>query len=90
MGVYRRPVSARRNIKSRKASTPKRTYTLLVLRRVSNLSDNRGTAPAGMVIHRGVGMPDRFRTRLEFSESVVLSSFGTTLHVLWYSYEWCV
>jgi len=27
MGVYRRPVSARRNIKSRKASTPKRTYT---------------------------------------------------------------
>jgi len=79
MGVYRRPVSARRNIKSRKASTPKRTYTPPRSKARSNLSDNRGAAPAGMVIHRGVGMPDRFRTRLEFSESIVLSSFGTSI-----------
>lgn len=79
MGIYRRPVSARRNIKSRKASTPKRTYTPPRSKARSNLSDNRGAAPAGMVIHRGVGMPDRFRTRLEFSESIVLSSFGTSI-----------
>jgi len=80
MGVYRRPVSARRNIKSRKASTPKRTYTPPRSKARSNLSDNRGTAPAGMVIHAVWGMPDRFSNSLEFSESVVLSSFGTTLH----------
>jgi len=46
MGVYRRPVSARRNIKSRKASTPKRTYTPPRSKARSNLSDNRGAAPA--------------------------------------------
>lgn len=79
MGIYRRPVSARRSVKSRKASTQKRTFTPPRYKSRGNLSDNRGTAPAGMVIHRGVGMPDRFRTRLEFSESVVLSSFGTQI-----------
>lgn len=79
MGIYRRPVSARRSVKSRKAQSRKMTYTPPRSKARSNLSDNRGTSPQGMVIHRGVGMPDRFRTRLEFSESIVLSSFGTAI-----------
>lgn len=81
MAVFRRPVSTRRNIKSRKASTQKRTFTPPTYRRrsVGNIQPNSGNNNETMVIHRGIGMPDRFRTKLRFTESFILSSFGTSI-----------
>lgn len=41
------------------------------------LDTNAGTNPQSLLIHRGIGIPDRFRTRVVWNESVALTSFGT-------------
>lgn len=42
-------------------------------------TSNRGSQPGNLVIHRGIGMPDRFRTKLVWTESIALGSFGTAI-----------
>lgn len=43
------------------------------------INNSKGTNPASMVIHNGIGFPDRFRTKLSWSESIVLTGFGTSI-----------
>lgn len=58
----------------------KRTYTPPSRKRATQALDtNSGTNPQGLVIHRGIGLPDRFRTRLVWNESVSLTGFGTSI-----------
>ena len=35
--------------------------------------------PGSFVIHRGVGFPDKFRTKLQFCDSIVLGNFNSTI-----------
>lgn len=72
---YRRP--ARKSIRTRKATTPKRYFTPPRTKRSAYLPFNMktGTNPQSMLIHRGIGFPDKFRTKLVFCESVVLGPF---------------
>lgn len=44
-----------------------------------NLNTRVGNNPQNLLIHRGIGIPDRFRTKLSWTESIVLTSFGTTI-----------
>lgn len=64
---------------NRKAVAAKRTFTAPRRSAYTNLPVNMGTNPQRMLVHRGVGLPDRFRTKLQFSESIALSGFGTTI-----------
>lgn len=41
------------------------------------INSSIGTNPANLLIHRGIGFPDRFQTRLSWTESVALTGFGT-------------
>lgn len=78
MPLMPRSVSQRRTLGKRKRTS---TMTRRVkARSQSNINTtNRGTNPGSLVIHRGIGMPDRFRTKLVWSESIALSSFGTSI-----------
>lgn len=78
MAVMRKPVSQRRYVKSRKATMAKRTYTPPRRKANTPLDTNKGNNPQNLVIHRGIGLPDRFRTRIVWSDSIVLSGFGTS------------
>lgn len=80
MAIMRKPVSQRRFVKSRKATMQKRTYTPPRSKRAYKpLDTNSGTNPQSLVIHRGIGLPDTFRTRLVWNESVSLTGFGTSI-----------
>lgn len=79
MAVMRKPVSKRRYVKSRKATLKKRTYTPSKRRSYAPIDTNAGTNPANLVIHRGIGFPDRFRTKLVWSDSIALSGFSLGL-----------
>ena len=63
MGIYRRPVSARRSIKKRKATTPKRYYTPPSTRTLTGR-----TAPGRItgLSSSDFGFPDRLRTKLHY------------------------
>lgn len=78
MALMPRSVSQRRTLGKRKRSG---TMTRRVKARTqSNLNtSNRGTNPGNLVVHRGIGMPDRFKTKLVWTESIALSSFGTSI-----------
>lgn len=56
---------SRRNVKKR--STYKKLNTRV------------GTNPGNLVVHKGIGIPDRFRTRLSWTESIVLTGFGSSI-----------
>lgn len=71
MGIYRRPVSARRSIKKRKATTPKRWYTSPSTRTLS------GKTAAGRITglsRTDFGFPDRIRTKLQYQDVIQLSA----------------
>lgn len=71
MGIYRRPVSARRSIKKRKATTPKRWYTPPRTRTLT------GRTAAGRITglsRSDFGFPDRLRTKLHYCDVVGLSA----------------
>ena len=71
MGIYRRPVSARRSIKKRKATTPKRYYTPPSTRTLT------GRTAAGRITglsRTDFGFPDRLRTKLHYCDVVSLSA----------------
>lgn len=71
MGIYRRPVSARRSIKKRKATTPKRWYTPPSTRTLT------GRTAAGRITglsRSDFGFPDRLRTKLHYADVVALSA----------------
>lgn len=69
MVVYRRPVSARRSIKSRKARSAKRTYY--------RKAKSGGPASAGVITHlspNNYGFPDRLKTKLIYADVVQLQA----------------
>lgn len=70
--AYNQPRAKRSS--NRKAVSAKRTFTAPRVK--SAASRVGGSYPQGMLIHRGIGLPDRFRTKLQFSESVVLTPFS--------------
>lgn len=56
--------------------------TMMVKRRKSayrNLNTRVGNNPQNLLVHRGIGIPDRFRTKLTWTESYALTSFGTSI-----------
>lgn len=70
MPIYRKP--------KRKALAQPATRS--VKRRVTAykpLDTNKGTNPQSMLVHRGVGFPDRFRTKIVYTNSFILSGFST-------------
>lgn len=78
MAILRRPVSQRRQARrpsSIKARLPYRDRSTKY-DAYKRIDTSRGTNPQHMVVHRGIGFPEKFRTRLVWSESVVLSSFA--------------
>lgn len=71
MGIYRRPVSARRSIKKRKATARKRYYTPPSIRTLT------GKTAAGRITglsRSDFGFPDRLRTKLHYADVVLLSA----------------
>lgn len=81
MAILRRPVSQRRQARrpsSIKARLPYRDRSTKY-DAYKRIDTNRGTNPQHMVVHRGIGLPEKFRTRLVWNESVVFSGFGTTV-----------
>lgn len=70
MGVLRKPVSARRSIKSRKAKSTKKTF----YRRAKT---EGGAMSAGVITNIGpsnYGFPDRLKTRLQYCDVVQLAA----------------
>lgn len=65
--------------KKRKRSDSKNTRSVKKRSAYRAINNVVGTNPGNMVVHRGIGMPDVFRTKLNWSESIALSSFGTNV-----------
>lgn len=81
MAILRRPVSQRRQARrpsSIKARLPYRERSAKY-DAYKRIDTNRGTNPQHMVVHRGIGLPEKFRTRLVWNESVVLTGFGSSI-----------
>lgn len=57
----------------------KRTYTAPRSKTYRNLDTAKGNNPQNLLVHRGIGIPERFRTKLVWTESIVLTGFGTTI-----------
>ena len=73
MAIFRRPVSQRRKAsRPYKARGPASKSSRSTFKRIDT---NKGTNPAHMVVHRGIGLPDKFRTRLIWNQAVVLTGF---------------
>lgn len=70
---YRRPV--RKSIRGRKATTPKRTFTAPRRKSTALVDTRKGTLPQTFLVHRGIGLPDKLRTKLMYAESVTLGPF---------------
>ena len=70
MAVLRRPVSQRRqarrrdSIKVRGPASKSSKYSTF-----KRINTSQGTNPQNMVVHRGIGLPDKFRTRLVLEPS---------------------
>lgn len=80
MAIVRKPLSQRKYVKTqRKMVAQKRTFTPPSSKRAAYrpIDTNMGTNPQSLVIHRGIGLPDTFRTRLVWNDSIVLTGFGT-------------
>lgn len=77
MAILRRPVSARRGVKSRKARSAKTTHRYFAPKQ-RNINSNVGTNPGVALVHRGIGFPDKFVTNLVYNQSIVLSNFAST------------
>lgn len=76
MAIMRRPVSSRRSIKSRKATQAKRTFTAPRSKSYTPVNTRVGTNSQNFLVHRGIGFPDKYRTRLMYCESVTLGPFA--------------
>lgn len=77
MAIFRRPVSQRRKAsRPYKARGPASKSPRSTFKRIDT---NKGTNPAHMVVHRGIGLPDKFRTRLIWNQAVVLTGFSSAL-----------
>jgi len=76
MAIMRRPVSSRRSIKSRKATQAKRTFTAPRSKSYTPVNTRVGTNSQNFLVHRGIGFPDKYRTRLMYCESVTLGPFS--------------
>ena len=75
MAIFRRPVSQRRKASCPyKARGPASKSSRSTFKRIDT---NKGTNPAHMVVHRGIGLPDKFRTRLIWNQAVVLTGFSS-------------
>lgn len=77
-------MSQRRSIKSRKATMRKRTFTAPRRQSVRSAyaafpSNVSGTNPQSMLVHRGIGFLDKFRTRLQITDNIVLAGFGVSV-----------
>jgi len=81
MGNFRRPVSRRRFIKNRKVPMSKRITRSgrVTGNAISIDTAGRGSNPSNVLVHRGIGFPDRFNTNLAYTESFVLTSFGSSI-----------
>ena len=78
MAIFRRPVSQRRKAsRPYKARGPASKSSRSTFKRIDT---NKGTNPAHMVVHRGIGLPDKFRTRLIWNQAVVLTGVFLCSH----------
>jgi len=82
MALFRRPVSQRRFIKSRKAGKARRP---MVRRNAPSQIQSstakfaiQGANPGRTLVHRGIGFPDNFKTSLVYADSIVLTPSGGT------------
>lgn len=80
MAIFRRPVSKRMFVKSRK--TGKNVRRPVSRSRAITSSTNsfaiKGNNPKNLLVHRGIGFPDNFRTTLVYSDSIILTPSGGT------------
>jgi len=76
MAIMRRPVSSRRSIRGRKATQAKRTFTAPRSKSYAPVNTRVGTNSQNFLVHRGIGFPDKYRTRLMYCESVTLGPFS--------------
>ena len=80
MAVLRRPVSQRRqarrrdSIKVRGPASKSSKYSTF-----KRINTSRGTNPQNMVVHRGIGLPDKFRTRLVWNQAIALTGFSSAI-----------
>lgn len=70
---YRRP--ARKSIRGRKATLPKRTFTAPRRKTTAVVDTRKGTLPQTFLVHRGIGLPDKLRTKIMYAESLTLGPF---------------
>lgn len=82
MGVFRRPVSHRRFVKSRKVGKARRpmarTSPSTRIQSSTAKFAIQGANPGRTLVHRGIGFPDNFKTNLVYADSIVLTpSVGT-------------
>ena len=79
MAVLRRPVlNAVRlvvdSIKVRGPASKSSKYSTF-----KRINTSRGTNPQNMVVHRGIGLPDKFRTRLVWNQAIALTGFSSAI-----------
>lgn len=75
MGLYKR--RQRKSLRTRKAVAAKRTYTPPRAKRTYEpMNTVVGMNPQSMLIHRGIGLPDKFRTKLVFCDNIGFGNFS--------------
>lgn len=77
---YRRPVSKRMFVKSRKTGKDVRRSTR-ISRAITSSTKSfaiKGNNPKNVLVHRGVGFPDSFKTTVVYSDSIILTPSGGT------------
>ena len=76
MAIFRRPFLSAARLPSLQSSRSGGKSSRSTFKRIDT---NKGTNPAHMVVHRGIGLPDKFRTRLIWNQAVVLTGFSSAL-----------
>lgn len=76
MAIFRRPVSTRRKASrpsGYKAKAPMRTTRTVRSSAYKPIDTVKGTNPQSVLVHRGIGIPETFRTRLIWNQMVSLT-----------------
>ena len=78
MANFRRPVSKRMFVKSRKTGKDVRRPRSRAITSSTKSFAIKGNNPKNLLVHRGIGFPDNFRTTLVYSDSIILTPSGGT------------
>ena len=74
LSPQRRQARRRDSIKVRGPASKSSKYSTF-----KRINTSRGTNPQNMVVHRGIGLPDKFRTRLVWNQAIALTGFSSAI-----------